>query len=97
MSVTPKANSKLAASLASVLAALVLILSPDISEADDGAEQIRFRMKSSSSSQAAVPHCPIVCAKETNCYPGECYLIGEDLQCGPDDCVTRKACRPNCG
>jgi hypothetical protein len=94
MSVMPKAVLKFA--VAGVLAALVLILSSGLSEAGDGAEQIRFRMKSSSP-RAAVPHCPIVCATETNCYPGECYLIGEDLQCGPDDCVTRKACRPNCG
>ena len=67
-----------------------LLVSSDRSEASG-------RGKPYSSPRVAAPHCPIVCGTETNCYPGECYLIGEDLQCGPDDCVTRKACRPNYG
>ena len=41
-------------------------------------------------------NCPSQCREETNCYPGECYLVREELRCGPDKCVTRKACTPEC-
>ncbi len=83
---TERAGSLPIIALALVAGPLVL---SDRSEASGNAK--------SYSPGVAAPHCPIVCGTETNCYPGECYLIGEDLQCGPDDCVTRKACRPNCG
>lgn len=59
-----------------------------------GPREKRFWQPKSASSERQ--QCSTQCRKETNCYPGECYLIGEELPCGPDNCVTRRACTPEC-
>jgi hypothetical protein len=89
-----------ASKLLAVLTALSLMFAAQpfaepaqVSEATDRAKAIE---RLASWRPATKRQCRKSCGKVTNCYPGECYAIGEELRCEADNCVTRNACETVC-